>query len=98
MKLFIRMVRFITPVVALTATALPVHSFNLPLGASRALLDAVAALKTSSMPSRVMTGADYAISKFDKSIVKAFEKAWERSGDGSTPLEGVVLILRMADG
>jgi hypothetical protein len=92
MKLFMkRIVRLITATVALTAAAIPAHSFSLSVGVSRSLLDAVAATRTR-------TSADYAMSKVDKGIVKAFEKAWQRSGDGTSSLEGVVLILRMADG
>lgn len=92
MKLFMkRIVRLITAAVALTAAAIPAHSFSLTVSVSRSLLDAVAAARTP-------TRADYAMSKVDKRIVKAFEKAWQRSGDGTSSLEGVVLILRMADG
>jgi hypothetical protein len=42
--------------------------------------------------------ADFVISKFDKSVVESFGKAWMRVGDGSLPKESVVLILRMYDG
>ena len=99
MKLFIkRIVRLITAAVVLTAAAIPAHSFNLTVGVSRSLLEAVAAARTRSNATLAISSADYAISKFDNGIVKAFEKAWERSGDGASSLEGVVLILRMADG
>ena len=99
MKLFMkRIVRLITAAVVLTAAAIPAHSFNLTVGVSRSLLDAVAAARTRSRATLALSSADYAISKFDNGIVKAFEKAWERSGDGASSLEGVVLILRMADG
>jgi hypothetical protein len=92
MKLFMkRIVRLITATVVLTAAPIPAHSFNLTVGVSRSLLDAVAAARTP-------TSAHYAMSKVDKGIVKAFEKAWERSADGTSSVEGVVLILRMADG
>jgi len=42
--------------------------------------------------------ADFAISKFNRDTVKEFANAWARSQNGSTPVEGVVLIYRMADG
>jgi hypothetical protein len=99
MKLFMkRIARVITAAVVLTAAATPAHGFNLTVGVSRSLLDAVAAARTRSRATLALSSADYAISKFDNGIVKAFEKAWERSGDGASSLEGVVLILRMADG
>jgi hypothetical protein len=99
MKLFMkRMVRVVSVAVALTAAAIPAHSFNVTVGASRLLLDAAAAARARINATLGMSSADFAISKFDNEIVKAFEKAWERSGNGSSSFEGVVLVLRMADG
>ncbi len=99
MKLFMkRMVRVVSVAVGLTAAAIPAHSFNVTVGASRLLLDATAAARARINATLGMSGADFAISKFDNGIVKAFEKAWERSGNGSSSYEGVVLVLRMADG
>jgi hypothetical protein len=91
----VQVVRLITAVLVVTAAAIPTHSFNLTVGVPRSLLDAVA---TSRAHSGTITRADYAISKVDSGIVKAFEKAWRRSAAGTSSLEGVVLILRMADG
>ena len=99
MKLFMtRIVRLITATVVLTAAAIPAHSFCLTVGVSRSLLDAAAAARTRSKATPALSSADYAISKVDKGIVKAFAKAWQRSGDGTSSFEGVVLILKMADG
>ncbi len=99
MKLFMkRMVRVVSVAVGLTAAAIPAHSFNVTVGASRLLLDATAAARARINATLGMSSADFAISKFDNGIVKAFEKAWERSGNGSSSYEGVVLVLRMADG
>lgn len=92
-----RIVRLITAVLVLTAAAIPAYSLSLTVGVSRSLLDAIAAARTRT-PTAALSGADYAISKFDREIVKAFDKAWQRSGDGMSSFEGVVLILRMADG
>jgi hypothetical protein len=99
MKLFLkRILRLITATVVLTAAAIPAHSFCLTVGVSRSLLDAAAAARTRSKATLALSSADYAMSKVDRGIVKAFEKAWERSANGTSSLEGVVLILRMADG
>lgn len=92
-----RIVRLVAAAVLLAAAAVPAHSFNLCVGISRSLLDAVAVARARNATLAV-SGADFAISKVDNGIVKAFEKAWERSGNGASSLEGVVLILRMADG
>lgn len=92
-----RIVRLITAALVMTAAAIPAYSFSLTVGVSRSLLDAIAAARTRT-PTVALSGADYAISKFDKGILKAFDKAWQRSGDGMLSFEGVVLILRMADG
>lgn len=99
MKLFMkRIVRVVSAAVVLTTVAIPAHSFNVTVGASRLLLGATAAARARISGTLGVSSADFAISKFDNGIVKAFEKAWERSGNGSSPYEGVVLILRMADG
>jgi hypothetical protein len=96
MKRFImRIVRLVAVAVLLTAAAVPAHSFNLCVSVSRSLLDAVARRHNATA---AISGADFAISKVGSGVVKAFGKAWERSGDGASSLEGVVLILRMADG
>jgi hypothetical protein len=46
----------------------------------------------------VLTRADFVMSTFDSKTVEAFSTAWRRSGNGSSPREGVVLILQMAGG
>lgn len=99
MKLYMkRMVRIVSMAVALIAAATPAHGFNVTVGASRLLLDAAAAAIARITGPLGMSSTDFAISKFDNGIVKAFEKAWERSGNGTSSFEGVVLVLRMADG
>lgn len=98
MKQFMkRIVRLVSAALVLTAMVIPARSFNMTVGVSSALLDAIGAARMHNS-ALTLSGADYAISKIDNEIVKAFEKAWQRSGNGATSLEGVVLILRMADG
>lgn len=43
-------------------------------------------------------GAEFVISKFDRNVIKEFSKAWQNSGNGTTEVESVILILRMVDG
>ena len=93
-----RIVQFLTSAVVITAAATPSQSFNLTANLAAAISEAVEASGTHPNRTVAVKGADFAISKFDKQIVEAFGQAWRRSGDGFSPLEGVVLILRMADG
>lgn len=97
MKRFMkRTVRVISAAIVLTALAIPAHSFSPIVDASQTLIYAIA--RTRDKATLAMSGAEYAVSKFDNRIVKAFEKAWQRSSNGTSSFEGVVLILRMADG
>ena len=99
MKSFMkRIVRLIAAPVALTVAAIPAQCLYLPIGSSCSLLDAVDAARMRSKAPRALSRADFVESKIDNKIVKAFERAWQRSGNGSSSFEGVVLILRMADG
>jgi len=91
-----RIVQFLTSALMLAAAAAPAHSFNLTASLSAALSDAVEASRAHG--TRVLRGADFAISKIDRQMVEAFGKAWRHSGNGTLPQEGVVLILKMADG
>jgi hypothetical protein len=47
---------------------------------------------------RPTSGVDFVLSTFDKPIIDKFREAWQRAGNGTSPRESVVLILRMADG
>jgi len=93
-----RTVQFLTSALALVAVAAPAHSLNITADLFSAL--SAGLIESSARPNRAILprGADLVISTIDKRIVEAFGKAWRRSGNGSLPLEGVVLILRMADG
>jgi len=93
-----KIVQFLTSALVLAAAAAPAQSLNITANLSTALSDGVE--ESTAPPTRAVLprGADFAMSKFDKQIVEAFGKAWRRSFNGSSPLEGVVLILRRADG
>lgn len=93
-----RIVQFLTSALVLTAAAAPAQSLNITATLATALSEAVEASRTHPNRIAVLRGAGFAISKVDKQMVGAFGQAWRRSGNGSSPLEGVVLILRMADG
>ncbi|MFL6215327.1 MAG: hypothetical protein ACJ74J_15695 [Blastocatellia bacterium] len=41
---------------------------------------------------------DFVLSTFSKPIIGKFREAWQRAGNGTSPRESVVLILRMNDG
>jgi len=91
-----RIVQFLTSALMLASSAAPAQSFNIIASLSTALSDAVEASRAHG--TRVLRGADFAISKIDKQMVEAFGKAWRRSGNGTSSQEGLVLILQMADG
>ena len=46
----------------------------------------------------VKKGVEFVVSKFDHDIIKEFSRAWQSSGNGTTDVESVILILRMVDG
>lgn len=92
-----RIVQFFVSALVLTVSAPAASSFNITASLSRALSDAVEASRPHPNPAP-LRGADYAISTFDEGVVAAFAKAWGRSGNGTSGVEGVVLVLRMADG
>lgn len=91
-----RIVQLLVSALVLTVPA-PSASFNITASLSRALSDAVDASRTHPNPAP-LRGAGYAISTFDAGVVAAFAKAWTRSRNGTSGVEGVVLVLRMANG
>lgn len=93
-----RIVQLLAPALVLMILAAPASSLNMTAGLSVALTDAVEASRAFANPIRMLRGAEYAISTFDDGVVKAFTKAWRRSGNGTSDVEGVVLILRMVRG
>lgn len=90
--------QFLTSIVVLAIQAVPSQSLSVIAGLSDALSEAISISRAHSKPGRVLTSADFAVSKFDKQMVDAFGKAWRHSESGTSPLEGVVLILRTGDG
>lgn len=92
-----RIVQLFVSALVLTVPAPAASSFNITASFSRALADAVEASKAHPSPAP-LRGAQYAISTFDKEVVSAFAKAWGRSSNGTTGVEGVVLVLRMLGG
>src|SRR5260370_3312069 len=92
-----RIVQLFVSALVLTVSAPAASSFNITASLSRALADAVEASRTHPNLTPIR-GSDYAISTFNDGVVAAFAKAWRRSGNGTTGVEGVVLVLRMANG
>jgi hypothetical protein len=93
-----RIVQFLASALLLTLAAAPARSLNITASVTAALSDAIEASRALINRSAHMSRADFVISKFDERTIQAFGTAWRRSGNGSQPLEGVVLILQMADG
>ena len=97
-----RIIQFFVSALVLTVPALAASSFNITASLSHALSEAVEAAKAHPSPAHPnpapLRGAEYAISTFDKEVVAAFAKAWSRSSNGTTGVEGVVLVLRMLGG
>ncbi|HJZ69823.1 MAG TPA: hypothetical protein VKF81_16985 [Blastocatellia bacterium] len=91
-------VRLLTAALSLTTAAIPAHSYNVTIGLPGGILDLVAHTKKLTGWLSPVSSLDFVVSKFDRKITKAFEKAWQRSGGGRLPVEGVVLIMRMSDG
>jgi hypothetical protein len=93
-----RIVQLLTSAVVLTATSAPAQSFNITVSIATALAEGVEASRINTNRAAAVRGAEFAISKFDKQMIEAFSQAWRRSGNGFSPMEGVVLIVRMPDG
>jgi hypothetical protein len=92
-----RIVELAGSALLLAAAVAPALSLNLTASFCNAL-SATVATRTHPGSARTLKGAAFAISTFDERIVEAFSSAWQRSGNGISSCEGVVLILRMADG
>jgi len=92
-----RIVQLLLSALLLTFSAPQASSFNITASLSSTVRDVVEASRIHP-PAAPLRGADFAIATFNKSIVQAFAKAWAHSNNGSSGLEGVVLILRMGDG
>jgi hypothetical protein len=91
-----RIVHFLTSALLLSVAATPAWSLNITAVLATALSDVVDASRANR--TALLNRTNFVISTFDKQTVEAFGTAWRRSGNGSQPREGVVLILRMANG
>lgn len=93
-----RIARFFALPLILTSATTSATSFTLTGSLYRSISETVEA-SASRLSRRHLYTADFAMSKFSgQGIVDAFRLAWRRSGNGLASFEGVVLILRMADG
>ena len=92
-----RIVQIVASALCLIAASTPAPSLNITASIASAFAGAVEASRAH--PNReLLTRADFVMSTFDSKTVEAFGVAWRRSGNGSSPREGVVLILQMAGG
>jgi hypothetical protein len=92
-----RILQLFVSALLLTVSAPSASSFNITASLSRALSNAVEASRPHPHPAS-LRGADYAISIFNERVVATFAKAWGHSSNGTSGVEGVVLVLRMVDG
>jgi hypothetical protein len=93
-----RIVQLLVSALVFASPAANAHTLTITACLSAALADAIEASKATSNPSAPLRGVEFAISKFDKKTIEAFNQAWRRSVNGTTALEGVVLIQRTLDG
>src|SRR5690349_4809299 len=86
--------------IALSLSPSPIHAFpfSMPLHLlPHALLVEGEAERTARLP-RPTANLDFVLSTFNRPIIEMFRDAWRRAGNGTTPQESVVVILRMIDG
>jgi len=93
-----RIVQIFACSLALMAAVTPALGFNMTASLSRALSAAVEMSGRNPSAAPSLRLVDTAISTFDERVVEAFNKAWSRSSNGTSGNEGVVLVLRRADG
>src|SRR5262245_17611354 len=93
-----RIVQLLTAVVLIALTTTTAKSLNVTAGLTSILSEALDTARAHLSNTPHFYSVNFAISKFDKQTIQAFEKAWQRSGNGSSPVEGVVLILKMGNG
>ena len=72
--------------------------FSLPLHFLPRPLLAEGEAERVSRPPLPTANLDFVLSTFNKPIIEKFREAWQRAGNGTSPQESVVLILRMTDG
>jgi hypothetical protein len=94
-----RIVQLLVSALVLFSPPANAHTLTITPSLSAALADAIEASRaTANNSAFVRGGVGFVVSIVDKQMVDAFTKAWRRSLNGTTSLEGVVLIQRMSDG
>jgi hypothetical protein len=93
-----RIVQLLVSALLFASPSTDAHPLTITAGLSAALGRAVEASRATANKSTFVRGVDFVISKIDAQMVEAFTTAWRRSVNGTTALEGVVLIQRMAAG
>jgi hypothetical protein len=83
---------------ALNVSLSQAQSTSLNAGAGDAKSNSDSATAKSAPPSTNVNNSAFILSKIDGAVVKAFQKAWNISGNGSTDVEGLVLIISNPDG
>jgi hypothetical protein len=92
-----RIVQILGSALSLIAASAPTPSLNMTASIASAFSEVVEASRAHTNRA-LLTRAEFVMSTFDSKTVEAFGTAWRRSGNGSSPREGVVLILQMAGG
>ena len=92
-----RIVQTLASALVVILSALPADSLSITASIATVLSEALEAAKIHTVRNPRFT-ADFVISAVNQGTVEAFSSAWRRSGNGTSPREGVVLILRMVDG
>jgi hypothetical protein len=92
-----RIVQILASALSLITASAPASSLNITASIASAFSEVVEASR-AHVNRALLTRAEFVMSTFDSKTVEAFGTAWRRSGNGSSPREGVVLILQMAGG
>ena len=93
-----RIVQLLLSALVFVSPAANAHTLTITASLSAALADAMEASRATASKSTFVSGVGFVTSKVDQQMVDAFSKAWRRSLNGTSALEGVVLIQRMAHG
>src|SRR6185436_1520957 len=86
-----RIVQILGSALSLIAASAPTPSLNMTASIASAFSEVVEASRAHTNRA-LLTRAEFVMSTFDSKTVEAFGTAWRRSGNGSSPREGVVLI------
>jgi hypothetical protein len=84
--------------IALNLSPSQAQSTNLNAGAGDAESNSPGVTAKNRPASNKVNKPGFTLSKIDGAVVKAFQKAWNISGNGSTDVEGLVLIISNPDG